>query len=144
MKATDVIARDHRAAEELFDAYKSAGDEERRDLEKKLFKALTVHEMMEDTHFYPVLKEVGADEPAVQQILDEQTKLKMKVMEKGALEVVTGEHEDRITAMMEDVLAHAKEEEDVIFPLAEQLLGAAKLEELGEKMEPDSAVAKSE
>lgn len=143
MKATDVIARDHRAVEDLFDAYKSAVEAERRDIEKKLFKALAVHEMMEDTHFYPVLKEVASDEPAVQQILDEQTKLTVKVMEKGALEVVTGEHEDRITAMMEDVLAHAKEEEDVIFPLAEQLIGAAKLEELGEKMEPESAVAKS-
>lgn len=144
MKATEIIARDHRAAEALFEEYKSASGDARTDVEKKLFKALGAHEAMEDMHFYPALKEAAGDDAAVKEILDEQTKLKMELMGKGAMEVVTGEHEDRIIEMMEDVLAHARKEESTIFPIAEESLGEARLEELGTDMEPHSVVAMSE
>ncbi len=142
MKATEVIARDHRAAEALFDEYKSAAEDGREDIAKKLFEALTVHEAMEDMHFYPALKEVAADDPAIKQLLDEQIKLKEEVLGKGAAELFKSDDPERITAMMEDVLAHAKEEETIIFPRAEELLGDSKLAEIGEKMEPQSAVEK--
>src|SRR4051812_48684888 len=114
MKATDVIARDHRAIETLFEEYTGAGDTDTKDVLKKLFEALTRHEAMEDMHFYPALKEVAGDDSAVKHILEEQTKLKMEVMGKGAAEVLKGDDAERITAMMQDVLAHAKEEENII------------------------------
>jgi hemerythrin superfamily protein len=143
MKATDVIARDHRAAEQMLEDYRGASGDDRKDIARKLFEALTRHEAMEDMYFYPALKEAAGEDPAVKQILDEQTKLKMEVLGKGAAELFTGDDEERIEAMMEDVLAHAKEEESIIFPKAEEFLGEEKLTELGEKMEEHSAVEKS-
>ncbi|MDB5237217.1 MAG: hemerythrin [Parcubacteria group bacterium] len=142
MKATDVIIRDHRAAEALFEEFKGAADaDEREAVTKKLFKALTTHELMEDTHFYPALNDMAGDDEAVKEIKHQQTELKLEVMGVMAMDTLTGERDERITKMMEKVLAHAKEEESEILPKAEELLGEEKLEELGSKMEPDSAVA---
>jgi len=144
MKATDVIARDHRAAEALFEEFKAATGDEKTHLENELFAALTVHELMEDTHFYPALNDETDGSEILKEIEDEQTKLKLEAMGTHALEFVTGTHEERIEKVMEKVVEHAKKEEELVFPLAEEVLGAERLEELGAAMEPDSAVAAKE
>lgn len=142
MKATDVILRDHRAAEDLFETFKGATPDAQEAIAKDLFDALIAHEKMEDKHFYPALEEeVSDDDPAIDDITGEQTRLEMEVMAIRAMTFVVGESEDRIAQMMEKVLAHARKEESVILPMAEELLSTERLEELGANMEPDSAVA---
>jgi hemerythrin superfamily protein len=143
MKATDVILRDHRAAEELFAKFKAASGDERDAVAKDIFKALTAHELMEDTHFYPALKERLGDDATLQELEQEQTSLKMDVTGDHAIDMLPGDHTERITEMMEKVLAHAKKEEVELLPKAESALGAEELERIGVEMEPDSAVAKS-
>jgi hemerythrin superfamily protein len=141
MKATDIILRDHRAAEDLFETFKGATPDAQEVIAKDLFDALATHEKMEDKHFYPALEEAAGDDPAIDDITGEQTRLEMEVMAIRAMSYVAGESEDRIAQMMDKVLAHAREEESVILPMAEELLSAERLEELGATMEPDSAVA---
>jgi hemerythrin superfamily protein len=145
MKATDVIARDHRAAEALFEEFLNAPKEDKSGIEHKLFAALNAHEIMEDMHFFPALKDkLGGDHEALKEVMHEQTTLKLGAMGTHVKEIVTGPHDERIEDVMEKVLAHAKKEEAEIFPLAEEVLSAAELEELGEKMEPMSAVSVQE
>jgi hemerythrin superfamily protein len=146
MKATDVIKLDHEAAKALFEEFEAASEDARREIEKKLFKALAAHEVMEDRHFYPALKmkATDADDDAVSEVIKEQLALEATNMGDRALEMLTGTHEDRVMEVKERVLAHAAKEESVIFPIAESLWTAEELEELGAKMEPDSAVAKAE
>lgn len=138
MKATDIIARDHRAAEALFEEYKNASDEKRGELEKKIFAALAAHEKMEDEHFYPALKEVLEDDDMLEELEREQTVLKMEV---AGIALLPLGRDEALVAAMEQVLDHARKEEEQIFPKAEELLGATRLEELGTLMEPESAVA---
>jgi hemerythrin superfamily protein len=144
MKATDIIARDHRAAEALFEKFKAAPEEEKKGIEHELFAALNAHELMEDTHFYPALDEKVQDNEALKNVEHEQTTLKFGAMGAHLKEVITGPNEERIEDVMEKVLAHAKKEESEIFPIAEEVLGPDLLEELGQKMEPMSAVAVQE
>lgn len=141
MKATEVIKRDHEGAKELFERFKAASDEDKRTAEKDLFKALNTHELMEDTHFYPVLKERAGDNEMLKELEHEQDTLKLEVMAAQGMELVTGAHDERMEKVMEKVLEHAMKEETHIFPLAEEVLGPELLEELGEKMEPESATA---
>ncbi len=143
MKATDVITRDHRAAEVLFEEFKAAAEEDKREIEKKIFSALTAHELMEDTHFYPALLKKGADDKELQNMIAEQLKLEASTTGIRALEKVTGEHDERLLEVMDNVLAHAKKEESEILPKAEEWFTEEELEEMGAKMEPDSAVAKA-
>ncbi len=144
MKATDVIARDHRAAEALFERFLAAEGDDKKAIEHELFAALNTHELMEDMHFYPALKDKVGDDEKLKQVLHEQTTLKLGAMGTHVKEIVTGPKEERIEDVMEKVLAHAKKEEAEIFPIAEGVLGAELLEELGAKMEPMSAVAAQE
>lgn len=144
MKATDVIARDHRAAEALFEKFKRAAEEDKKSVEHELFAALNVHEIMEDTHFYPALNEKVGDDEILKQLEHEQTTLKLGAMGTHIKETVLGPNEESVEKVMEKVLAHAKKEEEMVFPMAEEVLGPELLEELGQKMEPMSAVAAQE
>ena len=140
MKGTDIIRRDHRAAEDLFDEYKKASKEKREELAEKIFEALETHESMEDTYFYPALDEAGDSEPLVSEIEQEQEELAEEV---ERVRMVEGERDSEMREIMEKVLAHAKKEERDILPFAERILDAEELENLGEKMEMASAVANS-
>jgi hypothetical protein len=140
MKATDIVRRDHRAAEDLFAEYKKATPEEREALAEKIFEALETHESMEDTYFYPALDDAGDDEPLVSEIEQEQEALTEEVERVRDME---GERDAEMRDMMDKVLAHAKKEERDILPFAERVLDAEELENLGEKMEAASAVANS-
>lgn len=140
MKATQIIKRDHQAIEDLFKEYQDAATERRSEMEAALFNALDAHEKMEDTYFYPELKGLSDDEDQLTDIEAEQLKLKEEVM---TVRMLSGDKEDRILSMIDMVLAHAKREEEEVLPEAEKILDSAKLEALGEEMEPESAVATS-
>jgi hemerythrin superfamily protein len=138
MNATEVIARDHRAVEDMFDEYKSAPAGTQAVLETQIFKALDTHEKMEDVHFYPIVREALENDESVREILEEQEELERDVREVMSM----GEdRKDHVLRMMERVLAHASREEREIFPKVRDTLDDDTLDELGHKMEPDSAVA---
>jgi hemerythrin superfamily protein len=140
MKATDVIKRDHRAAEELFANYQAAPSGEREELAEQIFQALDAHEKMEDTYFYPALMAAAPDMPGLEDLEREQEELKAEVSKVRAMPA-GDEREERLESIMETVLAHAKKEEAEILDPSEDILDADKLEELGQQMEPESAVA---
>ena len=142
MKATDIIRRDHEAAKELFEEYRNADEEGRKDLDGKIFDALSAHEKMEDDYFYPALKELIGEDAFFQELDDEQSEL-----ERGVLALKATAFLDRREKMLETfdkVIAHATKEETELLPRAEELLSEDALEDLGAKMEAKSAVAKSE
>jgi hemerythrin superfamily protein len=139
MKATDVIRRDHKAAEKLFEKFKKANKEDREAIETEVFDALTAHELMEDKHFYPALRDKDVDAASLFSELEmEQAKLAASVVAARAL---PGDKSERIIEMMDDVLAHAKKEEAAVLPKAEEVMSATELDDLGAKMEPESAAA---
>ena len=138
MKATDIIKRDHRAAEALFARFDGADDEEQTALEEKIFAALDTHEKMEDEYFYPALADILDEDSAYAEMKREQGVLEAEV---AAIRVLPVGRSAALKLAMPKVLEHAKKEEEEILPKAESLLGAEMLEELGAKMEPLSAVA---
>jgi len=143
MKATDVIKRDHEAAKDLFEKYKKAAYEDRPPIAEKIFEALEAHEKMEDDYFYPALADFLKDNEVFKELEREQDALADEVDEIRAMDPSPG-RDERIKAVMDIVLAHAKKEEREILTRAEEYLDEETLEELGEQMEPESAVAKSE
>jgi hemerythrin superfamily protein len=142
MKATDVIRRDHRAAEELFEKYKAASRNGKEALIEKIFEALDTHESMEDSYFYPSLDDLIDDEATLEALEEEQADLKEEVAKIKDLDDFD-EQDEALKDVMAKVLAHAKKEETIILPLAEEALSAEDLEELGARMEAESAVANS-
>lgn len=138
MKATEVIKRDHDAVRELFEEFRQATPERRAEMVPILFDALDAHEKMEDAYFYPELRGVTDNEDMLAELEQEQMAIKAELLAARAL---PGDKDKRMDALMETVLKHARKEERDVFPQAEKLLSADKLEALGEEMEPESAVA---
>lgn len=144
MKATEIIARDHRAIEALYERFQTVAEAEKKSVEEELFAALSTHEKMEDEHFYPALKEKLGNDEILKELSHEQTTLKIGVMGARVKETLSGPSEESIEKVMEKVLSHAKKEEASLFPRAEAILSAEQLEEIGLKMEPMSAAVISE
>lgn len=138
LSATDVIRRDHRAAEELMKKYKNAQNGDRESLARKIFEALEAHEKMEDDHFYPALKGELKDDDEYEQLVEEQEELNEQVKHVKDAD----DRLERLLPMLQHVMTHAKKEETELLPMAEDALGSEKLLKLGEKMEPDSAVGR--
>jgi hemerythrin superfamily protein len=137
MKATDVILRDHEVIQEMFEKFKAADTDGRVDMEPKLFNMLMAHELMEDTHLYPVMEEKLDDNSVLEELDAEQKKLHM---EATAIRMAVGMRDKLLLDAIDKILAHAKKEEDELFPLVEDNLSADEQEEIGNKMAPDSAV----
>ncbi len=141
MKATEVIKRDHRAAEELFERYKQATAEDREMIAEEIFAALDAHEAMEDEYFYPALKgKIAEDDETFAELEQEQDELAAMVEDVRGL---SGDRDQEMQEMMEAVLAHARKEEREILPAAEELFEEDEMRELGAEMEPVSAAALS-
>lgn len=138
MKATEVILRDHRAAEELFDEFKNTEGDENKLLETMIFDTLTVHERMEDKHFYPAVRDLLTDSSILTDLEVEQKKLEVEVLAARAL---PGNKRNRILSIIDTVLQHAKREEAELLPQVESGMDAIALEKLGKEMQSDSATA---
>jgi len=142
MKATDVIRRDHKAAKELFAKFKQVPSEKRDEVAEKIFSALDTHEKMEDKYFYSELEEEMEDDGMFAELEKEQKELAEEV--EAAKKLSGADRDMRLKEIMARVLAHAEKEEEEILTKAEETLDAEKLEEMGKKMEPHSAVAMEE
>jgi hemerythrin-like domain-containing protein len=147
MNAIELLMKDHRQALALVDELLGAdldqletADEEttavtsNEDLFRRLRNALTVHTQIEEHLFYPALEgfqetreivgEAYKEHQAVDQLLEEISELS------------PGEEwAERIEELRANLEPHIEEEENEMFPLAEELLGADRLNELGRRME---------
>lgn len=137
MKATDVIKRDHEAIEAYFKEFEAASTDERVDMEPKLFNMLTAHELMEDRHLYSALSDRLEDDSILKELKDEQSKLEV---EASAIRMMVGVRDEKLLEAFPKILAHAKKEQDELFPLAEKVFTPQELEDIGNAMAPRSAV----
>lgn len=132
MNAIDLLTKQHREAEALFDQVISAEGAERLMIFEQLALALTIHATIEEQIFYPACKKAG-----VMDLLEEALEEHQRV--KKMLDEMISEEEDglgfgvKARALKYDVLHHVKEEEKELFPKVKQTL-ANELDGLGEQM----------
>ena len=138
MKATDIIRRDHRAVEVLFEELKASDPDDNKELEDKIFEALAAHEKMEDEHFYPALEGALDDDENFEKLEDEQKVLEAQT---AAAKILPIGRTAALKMAMPKILEHAKMEEDTILMRADEILSEEENEAIGARMEPMSAVA---
>lgn len=129
------LVQDHEHIWSLFEAFQTAGGDDKVHLVNKLIRELEVHTNIEDELFYSELvkhgdketqllvREARANHEGFQAIADQ---LKTLSFQEGALD-------SGVEKLMQQVQCHVEEEERVLFPLAQDLL-AEKLEKLGAAM----------
>jgi iron-sulfur cluster repair protein YtfE (RIC family) len=151
MDAIDLLKKDHRKVESLFQNFNDGGGltgvvkrltgnaatpARRRALAEKICQELEVHTRIEEQTFYPAVRQLREQrlEELVGESLREHATVKKQIQSARA---AMG-HEDDLRARMSEVQEcvehHVREEENEMFPLVEEHMPAGQRAELGSRL----------
>ena len=138
MNALTLLTNDHRRVDRLFVEHARAAGNPRR--QKALFedvrRELDVHTQIEGKVFYPAL-EGNFVTPLKEQLEEaraEHEEVNSLLKQLAAVAPEDAGYGITFTKLIDAVRQHVKEEEGEMFPAAREVLGAARLEELGREM----------
>ncbi|HEV7178242.1 MAG TPA: hemerythrin domain-containing protein [Candidatus Baltobacteraceae bacterium] len=142
MDALRVLKGQHKEVDALFKELEELGDGAKAS-RKKLFTEidakLTVHSKIEETIFYPALKDAAArDKEAKQEVLEayeEHANVKAMLRKLEDAEPSDETYNAKLQVLHELVKHHVKEEEHTMFPEAKTLMSEDELEALGEELQ---------
>jgi len=137
MNAIELLKSDHNKVNLLFQKVKATEESEHRELFEKIREELEIHTHIEETIFYPKIKEEPELEDIVLEGIEEHHQAKIFLRELAALSENSEKFEPKLKVLMEDVTHHVQEEEGEMFPKIEELFDQATLEELGARMEKE-------
>jgi hemerythrin superfamily protein len=119
--ALALLRADHKKVSELFAQYeKTRSAEKKRTIVAEICTELGVHAQIEEEIFYPAVKAALKDTELVPEALVEHASLKSLIAEVEGVEPEGEMFDAKIKVMSEFVKHHVKEEQDEMFPKAEQ------------------------
>lgn len=150
MNAIDLLKADHEKVKDILSQLSESTEralKKRAELLAKLEMEVSIHTRLEEEILYPAFKEAGSKEEDVMyyeakeehRTVDSLVLPDLKETDPG-----TPEFAGRVKVVKELLEHHIEEEESEMFPKAKQLLGKAKLDELGAEMEAMKASYKKE
>jgi hemerythrin superfamily protein len=138
VSALQVLKDDHRDVEALFAQFESAGPKAKKKREAivaRIIEALSVHASIEETTFYPAVRERIADsESDVLEALEEHHVVKWTLSELEAMSANDERFVAKVTVLMEMIRHHVKEEEKEMFPKVRDALTRTELADLGDAL----------
>ena len=119
--ALALLRADHKKVSELFAQYeKTRSSDKKRTIVADICTELGVHAQIEEEIFYPAVKAALKDKELVPEALVEHASLKSLIAEVEGVEPEGEMFDAKIKVMSEFVKHHVKEEQDEMFPKAEQ------------------------
>jgi hemerythrin superfamily protein len=123
--AIALLKTDHQLVHDLFSQYESAGDiSTKQMIAEQVFTALEVHAQLEDNIFYPAYETMtgknGTKLVADSRLAHEH--VKELLIELQGIDLPEEEFETKFQELMHTVEQHVAQEEDEMFPEAEQIL----------------------
>ncbi len=139
MNALELLKADHQKVADLFEKVESTDESKHPALFEKIKTELEIHAHIEETIFYPKLREEGNEElvDIVNEGIEEHHQVKIFLREISSLSDDSEKFEPKLKVLIEDVEHHVEEEEGEMFPLVEAQFDAEVLEELGMEMEAE-------
>ena len=134
--ALALLKADHRLVNDLFTHYEHAGDESTKQMiAEQVFTALEMHAQLEEDVFYPAY-EAMTGKNGTQLVADSRLAhehVKELLIELQDIDLDEETFETKFQALMHTVEQHVAQEEDAMFPEAEQML-ADRLVDLRDEM----------
>ena len=119
--AIALLRADHKKVSELFQEYEKARSAEKKTtIVAQICTELGIHAQIEEEIFYPAVKAALKDKELVPEALVEHASLKALIAEVEGVEPEGEMFDAKIKVMSEFVKHHVKEEQDEMFPKAEQ------------------------
>jgi len=139
MNAVELLKEDHDKVDKLFQKVKATPDGDHKELFEQIKAELDVHTHIEETIFYPKLKEEGDEElkKITLEGVEEHRQAKMFLKELAALADESEKFDPKLKVLMEDISHHVQEEEGKMFPMVQEQLDEYTLQMLGEEMEKE-------
>lgn len=134
MDAIELLTKDHRDVEDLFDRLSVMDDpDQKRDVFESLAQALAVHSLIERQHFYPAVKEKNT-EALLRTFLEEHEAVETLLAKLLELDPDDEQFDQKLEVLQKDVEAHISEEEGRLFPAVRRMMTAEMLDDLGSDM----------
>lgn len=133
MNALDLLTRQHRDVERLFDKIERETESQQYILLETLADLLTVHTTIEEQIFYPAVKSFRTQSLLADSVQDhlEAKRLASTLLDSEPEE---GVFADNFKRLRKSVLDHVRDEENSLFPLVRQECDTRTLERLGAQM----------
>lgn len=131
--ATQMIRMDHTHVLTTYHQYKTGSRPlVKQGLVNTTCLALEIHAQLEEEIFYPAVRAVS-DNPVLQKSVPEHDEMRRLISLLRGMNPEDVRYDDTYRELMRDVIHHVADEETVVLPEAERLLGE-QLGELGKKM----------
>src|SRR5262249_49316665 len=138
MNAIDLLESDHQTLKGLMDEIEESTDraiKTRAELFRKFWVLLSAHEVIEETIFYPALKEHPKARDIVLEGYEDHHVVDEVMEEIKDVPVDDETWHPKAKVMIENVRHHIEEEEEEMFPKARKAFDPEELTQLGERME---------
>ena len=134
MDALTLLKKDHVLVKDLMNKMAEEDDTDQlSSMFEQLVDELGIHERIEEEIFYPALQKLPKAKEDVLEAFEEHH-LVDEIVSQMDVETDDDKWKAKFKVMKENVEHHIKDEEEKLFPKAEELLGPEKLGALGVKM----------
>ncbi len=135
MNAIDLLLRQHRLVDSLFEDLKKPSDEDHRiRVLGRLVESLLVHAVLEERYLYPVLHRHGLS-GQMDQSKEDHDEVRRMLSELVRRPADDAEVEGLVARLERSVKQHVFLEETIVFPRARAALGEDAFERIGRGME---------
>jgi hemerythrin superfamily protein len=142
--ALTLLKADHRIVEELFVEFESAQKPRRKEaIMQKICMELTLHALLEESSFYPVVRgELHDEEELLNEVVDEHASLKWLISQLEAEDSDSELYQAKVMALKEYVQYHVQEEEREMFPRIRD--SGLDIQELGQVLQTHKQMLQAE
>jgi len=136
MNALELLKADHKKVAALFDQVKETESEQKHwKLFEQIKTELEVHTHIEETVFYPRIRQYEDLKDMVLEALEEHKQVKTLIREIADLVKGSEKLDAKLKVMGENVEHHVEEEETEMFPKVKKAMSKDELEELGAELQ---------
>jgi hypothetical protein len=138
MNAFQLLKEDHQKVSGIFQQLEPTterAEKTRSELFAKLKEELDIHARIEETIFYPAIKQAAETREIVLEGFEEHHVIKMLLKELEAMPVDTEEWAAKLKVLQENVEHHVEEEEGEMFQKAREVISEDEINQLGTRME---------
>lgn len=132
-----LLKEDHKKVAKLFKELEGAGEraiKTKENLFEQLKSELELHTQIEEEYMYPLLEEADETKDMTLEAYEEHDIVKNLITEMEDEEIGSDVWEAKLKVMKENVEHHVSEEEEELFPEAEDVLSEEQLEQLAQSI----------
>ena len=136
MDPIQMLTEDHQKVRQLFQRFQQAGSpQEKQTIAQNVFQELSVHSVLEKEIFYPAVQQkVTQDRDLVEHSYHDHATVEQLVSQLKSMDPSNQQYTTMFQELISNVEEHAQEEEQRMFPDAQQHLGGD-LQRLGQEMQ---------